>query len=110
MPWSQFSKFFFRGASPQTLLFLLPTLLFQSTSAPASKCLNRKHDNVISTMVLRLQATTISGKLSNIYEKVVLVALHLRVLQVILEQQFLRLSLKSGLKAGKRISQELARL
>ncbi len=42
------------------------------------------------------------------YEKVVLVALRLRVLQVILEQQFLRLLLKRGHIAGKNISLELA--
>ncbi len=36
----------------------------------ASKCSNRKPDNVISSVILRLQARQISGKLSNMYKKV----------------------------------------
>ena len=44
--------------------------LFQQAKSIASKCSNRKPDNVISAVILRLQARAISGKLSNIYEKV----------------------------------------
>ncbi len=44
--------------------------LFPQAKSIASKCSNRKLDNVISAVILRLQARAISGKLSNIYEKV----------------------------------------
>ena len=44
--------------------------LFQQAKSIASKCSNRKPDNVISSVLLRLQAREISGKLSNMYGKV----------------------------------------